>query len=154
MLVLSRKRNDTVVIGDDATLTVERISLGDDARGVSGATVRLGFQAPRHVSVARGELQRMPSRQGQGKRPPRKRPEGRLVDIADATIHLRIQVPQKIPVACNGTRLVSGTTSTGSATDTEPRTTTHYVSCHKDDRITICHNINIAMLDIRRFLPE
>jgi carbon storage regulator CsrA len=47
MLVLTRKLNQRVQIGDDITITVLR---------VKGNTVRLGIEAPRGVRVLRAEL--------------------------------------------------------------------------------------------------
>jgi len=153
MLVLSRKRNDSVVIGDEVTVTVERISLGDDIPTVTGATVRLGFQSPRHVSVYRGELCHRRRQPSYSSRPPRKRPEGRVVDISDAEVRLRIQVPRKIPVTWNGAKLDVAQRDEGKVADV-PTSTIHHVTCRRNDRITICHNITIAMLDIRRLIPE
>jgi len=48
MLVLSRKKRETIVIDDRITVTIVRIK---------GDTVRLGIEAPREVPVHRGELQ-------------------------------------------------------------------------------------------------
>lgn len=47
MLVLSRKVDETIVIGDDIELMVVAIQ---------GDKVRLGIQAPKHVSVHRREV--------------------------------------------------------------------------------------------------
>lgn len=47
MLVLSRKVNGRIRIGDDVVLTVVKIQ---------GNKVRLGFEAPPHVKVVRDEL--------------------------------------------------------------------------------------------------
>lgn len=47
MLVLSRKANETIRIGDDITITVVRIGPN---------TVRLGITAPADVNIARSEL--------------------------------------------------------------------------------------------------
>ena len=47
MLVLSRKRNERIVIGDDIYLTIVEIR---------GDKVRLGIDAPDHVSVHRQEV--------------------------------------------------------------------------------------------------
>jgi|GEM_PF-3310572 len=47
MLVLTRKTNQKVSIGDDVTITVLR---------VKGNTIRLGIEAPRGVRVIRSEL--------------------------------------------------------------------------------------------------
>ena len=47
MLVLSRKLNQEIMIGENVKVTVLK---------VRGNTVRLGIEAPRHVRVLRGEL--------------------------------------------------------------------------------------------------
>jgi carbon storage regulator CsrA len=52
MLVLSRKLDQTIQIGDQITITVV---------SVKGNTVRLGISAPDHIRVARGELLGKPS---------------------------------------------------------------------------------------------
>ena len=47
MLVLSRKKNESIVIGDDVTIIVVEIR---------GDNVRLGIEAPREVPVHRREV--------------------------------------------------------------------------------------------------
>ena len=47
MLVLTRKLQETIQIGENITITVVRIK---------GNTVRVGIEAPRDVRVARGEV--------------------------------------------------------------------------------------------------
>ena len=47
MLVLTRKANQSIMIGDDIEVSV---------RSVLGEKVRLGIQAPRHVPVFRREV--------------------------------------------------------------------------------------------------
>ncbi len=47
MLVLSRKKNETIVINDNITVTVIEIR---------GDKIRLGIEAPRNVSVHRLEV--------------------------------------------------------------------------------------------------
>ena len=47
MLVLSRKRDESIVIGDDVRVMVIEIR---------GDKVRLGIEAPKHVSVHREEV--------------------------------------------------------------------------------------------------
>ena len=47
MLVLSRKRNESIVIGDDLVLTVV---------GICGNKVRLGFSGSPDISVHRKEV--------------------------------------------------------------------------------------------------
>ena len=50
MLVLSRKLNEKIHLGDNITVTVLR---------VQGNTIRLGIDAPRDVRILRGELEPM-----------------------------------------------------------------------------------------------
>ena len=47
MLVLTRKKEETLHIGNDITLTILKIK---------GNSVQIGVEAPRHVRVLRGEL--------------------------------------------------------------------------------------------------
>ena len=47
MLVLTRRVSETVMIGDDITVTV---------LGIQGGQVRLGFNAPKDVDVHREEI--------------------------------------------------------------------------------------------------
>ena len=48
MLVLSRKQHDVILIGDEVRITVVRIDRNQ---------VRLGNEAPQHITVLREELQ-------------------------------------------------------------------------------------------------
>lgn len=47
MLILTRRTNESIMIGDDITITI---------LGVSGQQVRIGFIAPPEVSVHREEI--------------------------------------------------------------------------------------------------
>ena len=47
MLILTRRVGETVMIGDDVTVTV---------LGVKGNQVRVGINAPKHVAVHREEI--------------------------------------------------------------------------------------------------
>lgn len=54
MLVLSRKVNERIQIGDDCVLTVVRVRNG---------SVRLGIEAPREVRILREEIKDDPPRE-------------------------------------------------------------------------------------------
>jgi carbon storage regulator len=47
MLILTRRVGETVMIGDDVTITV---------LGVKGNQVRVGINAPKHIAVHREEI--------------------------------------------------------------------------------------------------
>jgi carbon storage regulator len=49
MLILSRKVGEKIAIGDDVTIVINRIA---------GNRVAIGIEAPSHVRVVRGELER------------------------------------------------------------------------------------------------
>ena len=51
MLVLTRKRTEKIMVGDDVVITVIHTSKGN---------VKLGIQAPAHVRVLRAELDELP----------------------------------------------------------------------------------------------
>jgi carbon storage regulator len=61
MLILTRRVGESVVIGEDVTVTV---------LGVKGNQVRIGINAPKHVSVHREEIfERIKSGRAQGESP-------------------------------------------------------------------------------------
>jgi carbon storage regulator len=63
MLILTRRVGETVVIGNDVTVTV---------LGVKGNQVRLGVNAPREVAVHREEIfERIKREQAEDKSSPR-----------------------------------------------------------------------------------
>lgn len=51
MLVLSRRTNERIVIGENVIVTVV---------GIQGGRVKLGITAPHDVSIRRSELERRP----------------------------------------------------------------------------------------------
>jgi carbon storage regulator len=54
MLILTRRMGESVKIDDEVTVTV---------LGIKGSHVRLGFAAPRHVTVHREEIYRLTRRE-------------------------------------------------------------------------------------------
>ena len=56
MLVLSRQRDETIMIGDDVEITIVDIR---------GDKVRLGINAPRHIQVHRKEVYEAIKRENQ-----------------------------------------------------------------------------------------
>lgn len=57
MLILTRRINESVNIGDDVTVTV---------LGIKGNHVRIGIGAPKHVSVHREEIYERVRREREG----------------------------------------------------------------------------------------
>lgn len=67
MLVLSRKQDEKIIIGDSITLMVISIQ---------GDKVRLGIEAPKHVSIHREEVYQAIQRERElGEHPPRNETE-------------------------------------------------------------------------------
>jgi len=61
MLILTRRVGETVVIGDDVTVTV---------LGVKGNQIRLGVNAPREIAVHREEIfERIKRERSEGEAP-------------------------------------------------------------------------------------
>lgn len=152
MLVLRRGKRQSVVIGDQITVTVEDLKDTVQGERLFGATVGLGFEMPRSISVYRKELKatRTPGPRC-GKPAPRKHQQpGELVELSDVAVQLRIELPPKIPIRHRGESLVG----TDGLTENGVATSVYRVTCHKEDRVTICNNIVIAALDFRRFVAR
>jgi carbon storage regulator CsrA len=155
MLVLTRKRYESIVLANEITVTVEEISDGSGDR-LPGTRVRLGFQCPRHVSIERSECRARNSRTarwGQGSVPPAPRP-GVLREVPNAQVRLHIRVPPKVPVCLNGTPTL-GLEAEPAVGDTCRGTMTDYrITCHQEDIVTICRNISVAAVGFLRFVPS
>jgi carbon storage regulator CsrA len=154
MLVLSRKRGESVVLGDEVTLTVEEIS-DQDGRCIHGARVRLGFESPRHITIYRSEWRRRNAESLGGAAHARRAlpREGRLVRIPDARIRLKIELPAKIPVQCDQRSITHLDAVPSCDGATNGAKVSLNVTCQDEDRITICHSIVVATLDCQRFIP-
>ncbi|RMG02010.1 MAG: carbon storage regulator [Planctomycetota bacterium] len=63
MLVLTRKPQQTIRIGDEIVVKILRTGPGD---------IRIGIDAPEHIHILRGELEV----HAQGDRPPAEKPAG------------------------------------------------------------------------------
>jgi carbon storage regulator CsrA len=159
MLVLTRKESEVVLLGDEVTVTVEEIC-GSSGQRIIGARVRLGFQVPRYVSINRSECcAERPADKGQGSPERRARPRsprlpGRVVEIPDAQVRLRIQAPRRVPILVNGTATQSLERESTGEGATQPSTTEHHITCQKEDRITICNNMAVATLQFERFVVQ
>ena len=57
MLILTRRVGETVMIGDEVTITV---------LGVTGNQVRIGINAPKHIAVHREEIYERIKREQRG----------------------------------------------------------------------------------------
>jgi len=55
MLILTRRPQETIRVGDDVTITV---------LAVEGSKVRIGINAPRHITVDREEVHERKQREG------------------------------------------------------------------------------------------
>lgn len=66
MLVLSRKRNESIIIGDDVKITVV---------DVRGDKVRLGIEAPKDIPVHRMEIYEAIQRDKEAEKAAGKQPE-------------------------------------------------------------------------------
>ncbi|XZE56311.1 carbon storage regulator [Planctomycetaceae bacterium SH139] len=77
MLVLTRKTNEQVSLGDDITITILRINNG---------SIRIGIDAPRHVRILRSEIDPHPVREG--------KPQAADQAVAEGTAELQATATQ------------------------------------------------------------
>jgi carbon storage regulator len=72
MLILTRRVGETVMIGEDVTVTV---------LGVKGNQVRIGVSAPRDVAVHREEIFERIKREEAGEGEPAEEPEREVLNV-------------------------------------------------------------------------
>ena len=162
MLILSREINESVLVGDD--IRVVPIRFDHLAEPVGDARVRIGFRAPRDVTILREEVaarNAAPDRPAKGGRPFRKQLPGYTVEVPDVTVGLRIVYPSTLTVHHHKLSLVHAgaakamvsfppTTPSREATETIPSATLE-IECGKDDSILV-GNVTIIIVDIRRYV--
>jgi carbon storage regulator len=85
MLVLSRQRDETIVIGDDIEITVVDIR---------GEKVRLGINAPAHVPVHRKEVYEAIKREKQAAAQATGQPPGSVESLAKRRTSPPAEQPQ------------------------------------------------------------
>ncbi len=156
MLALGRKRHQSVVIGDEITLTVEEICETGTGERILGATVRLGFQTPPTIPIYRSELRDDQRRKRRGDNSERKSPQQRQnrVLLPDAQVQLRIQVPPKVPVCVNGKAILAVESRAGTSPETHAPRSVYRVTCRINDRIAICNNIMISAIKFHRVVSR
>jgi carbon storage regulator len=89
MLVLTRVRNQAVIVGNDVKVTVLDFRIGEAA--VGGGQVKLGFQAPKEVCIQRQEvLDRTKSKTSSGSHRSKPNIAGKLQSVRDADVRLQI----------------------------------------------------------------
>ena len=105
MLVLTRKLQEEILIGDNIKVTLMR---------VRGNTVRIGIEAPRDARIVRGELERLDADAEQG--------DGQISDREQAFAHPRISRPKSVRSTGKPVNRLPNTESvTKVVTATEPK---------------------------------
>lgn len=164
MLVLSRSRNEVVIVGNDVKVTVLDIRIGEAV--VGGARVRLGFQAPKEVSIKRQELfDNMKSKTSSRSHRPKLVIVGKSQPVRDAAVRLQIQVPPEISIHCSrasedtsGHRCIVPPCPTESISADQDHTLglppMRVIDCRKDDNILIGNQLLITIVGVFRFVAD
>jgi sRNA-binding carbon storage regulator CsrA len=153
MLVLTRREDEQVILGDEVTVTVEKICRLDGRR-IFGARARLGFQLPRQINIRRAEWRPRDFGGGSGgpRRPAPPLREGTLVEIADATLQLSVRLPRKIPVSLNGLPVAADEESASNGTRALGPELVYHLDCQKEDRIAICRSFVVTVVGCELFV--
>lgn len=180
MLVLSRSRNEAVIVGDDVRVTLLDIRVGDAA--IRGAKVRLGFEAPKEIPIQRQEVfdrinakASSESHSGAHSEPhsgshsgaSRQKPEisGKRMPVHEAAVRLQIQTPPDVAIHCSrASKDASGHHRIVPSCETESRSDgqdpalalppVRVIDCRKEDNILIGNQLLITIVDVFRFVPD
>ena len=179
MLVLSRGRNEAVVVGNDVKVTVLDIRIGETE--VGRGRVRLGFEAPKEVSIQRQEVfDRMKTKtsgssgtkpdMAQYQRscqaaPSRTAIVGKRQPLRDAAVRLQIQAPPEISIHCSrasgktpGHRRIVPPCPTESISADQDHAlglpSIRVINCRKEDNILIGNQLLITIVDVFRFVAD
>lgn len=164
MLVVSRGRNQAVLVGNDVKVTVLDIRTGEAA--VGGGSVRLGFQAPSEIPIHREEIldRAQPKTSSQAHKPKREIP-GTSLPVRDATVRLQIEAPPEISIHCSrasgdasGHRRIVPPPSTESSTADEAHPSggppMRVIDCRNQDNILIGNQLLITIVGVFRFVAD
>ena len=165
MLVLSRKRHQSILIGESIRLTVLESAADEDV--LFDANVRLGFQAPKQVQILREEVHRRMNSSGGGNYRPKiaEKIAGRSVFIPNAKVRMRVELPEnRWAVRCFGvtkppSRVADGISGDPLVANKNARPAVDgrseiEVIAHKDARIEIGDSITILLIGVFRFVSS
>jgi len=164
MLVLTRRKNESVIVGNDVKMTFLGVRIGETT--VAGAQVRLGFEAPKEVPIQRQEMfDRKKSKSSSRSYGSKPNITGKKQPIRDAVVLLQFQVPQEISIHCSracedetGHRhIVSPCRTESISADQEHAlgpSPIRTIYCRKEDNILIGNQLLITIIDVFRFVKD
>ncbi len=164
MLVLTRRKNEAVLVGNDVKVTLLDVRVGEAT--VAGAQAKLGFEAPQEVSIQRQEVfDRMKSKRSSGSH--RSKPDiaGKIQPVRDAAVRLQIQVPPEISIYCSRAsenasghrRIVPPCRGESISVDQDHALglpAIRIINCRKEDNILIGNHLLITIVDVYRFVMD
>jgi carbon storage regulator len=166
MLVLSRGRNQSVLVGNDVIVTLLDIRIGDSF--VRRGKARLGFDAPKEIAIQRQEVfERMKAKTSSGSYQPKPRTAlaGTNHPVREATVRLQIQTPPEVSIHCSRAtghttgkrRIVQSFPAESPSADTDDadsRPLLRVINCIKDDNILIGNQLQVTVVDVVQFVVD